>query len=89
MSGLDHYAIESADHHCAKLFDQPKSAERLLEIITKLERKIASAKEWRKTPNIPFSMGSMDERDLGERIADHDRYLPLLEQRVENLKSWI
>lgn len=57
-------------------------------VIEKLEETKRRGEEWGKDPKIRFSFGSMDERDLDERIADNTKVIGNIERRIAALKLW-
>ncbi len=88
----DEYSIGHMNHACIKMLDEVTEENRqeiVLKVIAQLEAMKASGEEWAKAPNIPFRMGSMDERDLDERIADNIEALKKIEHRIACLKVWL
>lgn len=89
----DSYSIAEMNRICVRMLDGVTDATQRKEIVLKtiaeLEAMKASGEEWAKAPHIPFRMGSMDERDLDERIRDNIEALKKIEHRIACLKVWM
>lgn len=88
---LDHFTVQQMDALCIKMLESAtmNREQVVLDTMTKLREIKTRGEKWGENPSIPFSMNSMDERDLDERIADNKRVLALIERRIASLKVWL
>lgn len=89
---LDKYDVEKMNALSIEMLEVIESpnerAAASAKVIAKLEEMKQRGEEWGKQPNIPFRMGSMDYRDLDERIIDNTKVIGDIERRITALKLW-
>lgn len=89
---LDRYTIERMDRLCIEMLESiagsNESSAAVAATIAKLQEMRQRGEEWAKHPHIPFSMGSMDERNLDERIVDNTKVIRDINRRIDALRLW-
>lgn len=92
MHVLDKYDLERMDRGCIEMLESitnPNEREAAVSaVVAKLEETKRRGELWATNPHIPFRMGSMDERNLDERIADNTEVIRKIEHRITTLKLW-
>jgi len=90
---LDQYTVQRMNALCIKMLESITTPEQRFSVVSEtmlaLQEMKKKGEDWAKNPKIPFSMGSMDERDLDERIADNTKIIAIIECRIASLNLWL